>query len=740
MATAIDVPPLTTLHEEQRALRAQLARLRRRLRLQLALEFVCDTATLLAAAAALLVFFDWCFRIGVTTRLILLVSTLVGILAYLGIRVIRVRRAARLDELSLAMVLDRYLPGTGQQIADVLQLPDLLSEPSSASPPMVRLAVKRACEALAHSDWRSLWNRGRTATHFALLLGALLVPAMFALCTPQVARLSFARWLLGSAERWPQSTYLTVSGLKDNGHLVAPRDERFVLEVRSGLSSLEPRSGKWVLWGRGEPLILRRKPLWTVNPSEVRVSERTSEGKTIRAVMSKTGPALFSLELPPSSTSSSVSLAGGDDWLGPLTIERVDRPSLASVQLRVKEPGSPGNAFRNVDDPRQHLLFLPDTEIQFTLVGSESLADALLKVQPGEAPSLKRVDGHTFATQWTLREATTLEIVLTSEQTGLASKPVFLSIGLMKDREPRVTLRAVGVGTHVTAIATIPLTVAATDDRGLASLRLQADRTTVSDDKSEPKTERKTVSLSLPDDQSRPLLDHLVRHDVLLQSEPPQVGTVLRFQGEAQDRCARGAQTGRSSVLQFHVVSPDEMFYEILVRQRAERAKFLAALETVEKQTPVLDSKPGSEDYLRALRVHHAASRQLDQIASRITDTLQEMKLNQVGSPKSHRLLQEGIIDPIRTLNTGQAKELRNMLQSLASMGAPSQANREAAGRLQHEVVTKMHNILDQMSQWESFVDVVNHVAEVIKMQQKVLQATEKARETRTREVFDEKP
>jgi hypothetical protein len=44
------------------------------------------------------------------------------------------------------------------------------------------------------------------------------------------------------------------------------------------------------------------------------------------------------------------------------------------------------------------------------------------------------------------------------------------------------------------------------------------------------------------------------------------------------------------------------------------------------------------------------------------------------------------------------------------------------------------------MSQWESFVDVVNQVAEVIKMQQKVLKETEQARESRTREVFDDKP
>ena len=56
------------------------------------------------------------------------------------------------------------------------------------------------------------------------------------------------------------------------------------------------------------------------------------------------------------------------------------------------------------------------------------------------------------------------------------------------------------------------------------------------------------------------------------------------------------------------------------------------------------------------------------------------------------------------------------------------------------EVVTTMRAILDQMSQWESFVDVVNQVAEVIRMEQGVLKATEKARESRTQEIFDDKP
>ena len=51
-----------------------------------------------------------------------------GCLAFLGIRAFRRYQASRLDELTLAMTLDRHRPGTGQQIADVLQLPELLDE------------------------------------------------------------------------------------------------------------------------------------------------------------------------------------------------------------------------------------------------------------------------------------------------------------------------------------------------------------------------------------------------------------------------------------------------------------------------------------------------------------------------------------------------------------------------------------------------------------------------------------
>ena len=738
-STAPAPPP-----DDRRALRDELARLRGRLSLQLELEMAVDAVALIVAGGAVLVLLDWWLRLGLSTRISLLIVVAASLAALVIVRAIRSARIAQLDDLALAMVLDKHRPGTGQQIADVLQLPGLLdNEEATASPAMVRLAVGRATAALAESDWRTLWNAKRTLLRLAALVLGLLIPVGFARLAPRTARLSFDRWLLGSAERWPQANYLSVTGLGPNGRLLVPRDERFLLEVRSDLPIVEPKNGKWVVGGRGsEKLVLGQEPKKPEPPATVTLRERTADGKVRDSVLTSTGPGKFRHEFPPTSASSTFELVGGDDWLGPIPVDRVDRPSLAGIKLKVKEPGTLDKGFRDVEDPRQHLLFFPDTELDLTLTGSEPLAETRLDVHPGTPPGLDRVDPKTFAAKWTLKDAATLEVTLKSSKTGLESKPAFFSIGLLKDREPRVTLRAVGVGSRVTPVATIPLTIASTDDVGLAALRLKLDRTSSAgtDDKPEVKTRSEVVALPLPLSASRPVLDHQARHDVVLQVDQPSVGSILRMVGEADDKNVRGTQTGRSGAIQFQVVAPDELFYEILIRQRAERARFIAVLETVDKQSPILASQASQDDLGRVLRVEQASARQLDQIASRIADTLQEMRLNQVGTPKSHRLLQESIIDPIRALTAGPMNQLRGALQSVSSTATASNESREGVRKLQGEVVARMKAILEQMSQWESFVDVVNQVAEVIKMQQKVLKATETARETRTKEVFDDKP
>ena len=128
------------------------------------------------------------------------------------------------------------------------------------------------------------------------------------------------------------------------------------------------------------------------------------------------------------------------------------------------------------------------------------------------------------------------------------------------------------------------------------------------------------------------------------------------------------------------VVAPEELFYEILLRQRAERAKFIAILETMEKQTPVLEGKPSSEDLLKVMRLEHGGrAARPDRRTSGRYPPGNEAKPGWFA--KSHRLLQDGVIDRCG-FHRWPDNQLRGVLQSLTGAGSSPVANLESARRL----------------------------------------------------------
>src|SRR4051812_2637865 len=99
---ATDITGPGSLREEQALLRSRLARLRRRLRLQMAMESALDVAAALVVTATILMVLDWWFRLGLSARLVLLATVLVGGVPLLVARAVRRWRATRLDDISLA--------------------------------------------------------------------------------------------------------------------------------------------------------------------------------------------------------------------------------------------------------------------------------------------------------------------------------------------------------------------------------------------------------------------------------------------------------------------------------------------------------------------------------------------------------------------------------------------------------------------------------------------------------------
>ena len=136
-------------------------------------------------------------------------------------------------------------------------------------------------------------------------------------------------------------------------------------------------------------------------------------------------------------------------------------------------------------------------------------------------------------------------------------------------------------------------------------------------------------------------------------------------------------------------------------------------------------------------RVHQVVVRQIWQIAGQLDGTLQEMIYNDLGSEQAHDLLANSIIVPMRKLHDETFTDVAEKMQTLLVHREIRDTDRQALADAQQTAVTEMQRILAQMSQWESFVDVINQLRQIIKTQNEVLESTEKTEKDRIKGLFD---
>jgi hypothetical protein len=704
-------------------------------RARLLLNGLAWTAGALFLFAALSLGADWLLRFSLPVRISLAAVATVAIVAVAWRRLAR-PLGLRLDDLDLAAILDRRLPGVAQRVAAVLQLPGLLEGRVLASPSMVRAAVLEQAGELDRTDLNQAFDQRAVRRAAALLLVTLAVAGSFVYLQPQIASLWARRWLAGSNERWPQRTYLSLVGLGDDGKLRVARGESLLVEVDT-FPGFAGKPGRWELGGRGETLAIPTvsAPIGSL-PDKVAIGYQAPGGPVRQGSFSQFADGRFRYEVPQVVEPLKLSITGGDDWFGPIDVEPIDRPGVEGLSITARRPGASEGETVTHDGGDSQLLFLSDTELELKFTASAPLVAAELLAKPGEAPKLNRVDERRYAASWKMAEAQTLEIRLVGEQGGLASKPYFVTIGLLTDRAPRVAVRSSGVGRRVTPQARIPLSVHASDDLGLTNLDIDLEQTVPKEGK--PEVTTRAISVELPPTDTTPLTDFDVQRQVELAEYGLIAGTLVKLRGTAADNCAQGTQAGSSRWLSFQVVTPEELFYEILMRQRAERAKFAAALEIARSQTEVLASPLDEEQAFSVGRKHQLVARQAWQVANRLDATLQEMTLNELGSQQARDLLRTKVIDVIRELHTDTMTHLRNTLEAVARDPGGAAEQLVEARELHQEVVDEMQRILEQMSQWENFIDVLNQLKEIVKLQNSVLETTEEEKTNRTKAIFED--
>jgi hypothetical protein len=407
------------------------------------------------------------------------------------------------------------------------------------------------------------------------------------------------------------------------------------------------------------------------------------------------------------------------------------------------------------------MAFLPKTKLELTLTSNVPVAEVKLKSSqqmPGPA-QLRRLSDRTFAIGWTHEAPVQLNFELVGTVGDLTSVPTPVSIGLKVDQAPRVTLQYSGVRTRITPMAHVPLNVQTRDDYGVIKVDLATrieppaspesiGSATQPSATSKPATAPAVAARdgvipllapsTQPSSQAVPSLagqlESQFKHEFDVSAEKLSPGALLSFAARATDACYTGAQTGTSRTVTFRVVTPEELFREILLRQQAERSRFRKGIAESEKLRADLASLSSPDAASALARQHRLTQREVGRIANALTECLTEMRLNVLGGPEAWDLMENGIIKPLRTLNDGLMSEQRDTLDGLSRTVDPKRL--AEAGTRQEQIVTAMNQILKQMSQWDSFVDVINQLNEIIKLQDNVKNNTEKLKEKQAEDVF----
>ncbi|MCC7191228.1 MAG: hypothetical protein IT444_00475 [Phycisphaeraceae bacterium] len=714
------------LTDLQRGLARRLARFRRAVKLHLAISGLARVFGVVLVLALLSFVIDYEFHLNnVVTRIIFLTVALV-IAGYAVWRwLIRPLRDP-LDMITLAVAIEAAQRESArnsqttetrvpisQRVATVLQLPDLLEGGSPPSSAMVLAAVQRSHESLADIDFLQPLDRNRQRLHLAIILGLLLLPVCWAVIWPATAGLWARRWFAGSRQPWPQKTHLVIVGLED-GRIVVPRGEPYVLRVLNGQQSTSPDS------------------VW------IRV--RGGDTPLVASTMTRFADGDFRHDFAPVQQEVEVQLGGGDDAPDSFMLFPVDRPRITHIELISKHPTNREPQTHTFSAGESDLAFLPRTKLTLTVTSNVPLSDARLKHATTQPAGLERVDPTHYRAEWIHEQPVALQIELISAQAGLSSLPVPIMIGLKADAVPKLTLTYNGVKSRVTPIAKIPLTVLARDDFGLADVQLVSRLTPpdATDVNAGTQTIEKIYGPVKPATQLE------VQDQRVLELTPlkPAVGSLLTLLATASDERYIGAQTGQSRLVSFRIVSPEELFRDILIRQQGDRSRFRKALEEADKVREQLEALLSNDALDAIARQHRAVQRDAARVAVSMAETMTEMRLNGLGGPEAFDLMEKKILEPLRQLDAGLMTQQREALDAMLGNRDANKISQGLTSAItrQERIVVQMRDILKQMADWDSFVDVLNQLNEVIKLQNQVKQSTDAIRQKEVEGLFKDHP
>lgn len=714
----------------QNAISGKLENVGSALRRHTLLEATARIFVALLGLGCLSLLFDWWLELSLVARgLYLLVG--LGVVGYLIYQYVYLPLRVSLSPIEIANLIDQSKKVAPQQaiaprVASVLQLPTHLVE-SEQSEPMIKQAVEENYQRLSQFPFQDSIDPRHTKHCLLALLAAILIPVCFVVVLPEAARLWGQRWLLGSNEPWPRNTRLTVVGLQD-GQWIIPRGETATLQVRAEDEEQTTES------------------VWLHLQSE------DGESETITMNRFQTGD--FRYELPPLQLPLRAYGWGGDAETEPFEIVPIDRPRITDLKIEATHPRLSKPVVSHFSASEGNVRLLPQSEVTLELTTNVKVRQIDVD---SEDVSLqwKSTDGTHFQTKWTHEKPVSFKLTLHSAEHEIHSHPRPVSIGVQPDRSPRLSFRYSGVRQRITPQATIPFSIIARDDYGVrlvgmtsmlplsgtepkekpeAAATTDGEEANETDKKDSTKTKKqRDYPVYGPVDPAvETVIDDEQRVSIAEMKLNP--GAVITFQSHAEDNCYTGIQKTSSRQLVFRIVKPEELFREILLRQQQLRSRLRKARDQAEQLRDNLKQATSLEQAAEWMRQHQLVRREVGQVSHALNASVEEMKLNRLGGEETYQLIEQSVLKPLQKLHE---REMEQQRQSLETLRSESPDPLELMTSRQDQILESLDNILNSMAQWDSFIDVVNQLNAVIKLEQLVKEKTEELKKKQVNSIFD---
>ncbi|MBM3889094.1 MAG: hypothetical protein FJ388_08200 [Verrucomicrobia bacterium] len=696
-----------------------LCSLRRLVRLHLALGGLARVGAVGVAAALGTWALDWWLRLEFAQRGMLgtLALAIIGVAAW---RYLLHPLGRRLGASDLALALERAFPQFGDRLVTAVEQCGMRNAEcgmaETTSPALLERVTAEATEVAGTVRPTQALDLRHLANQLGLGLATLLVVALALAVFPNETAIWWQRSVLLRDVEWPRATQLALVGFPNGSTRVV----------------------------RGAPLDITVAASGRKIPDALRLELDYEQAGRFREIVTASVPGRFTKHFDAVVEGFSFRARGGDGETPLVRVEVVDPPMLREVKIRLTYPAYTRQPPRELGPGDGAIEAVIGTLIELKATSTKPLRSSKLQTPSSrETPSPKDQtrdftsgvpvnieNGTNITARLTVTESGPVQLAIEDVEGLRNNRALAFALYAQPDRPPTARLTVSDIGDKITPQATLPITVEARDDFGVATLSL-AWSTNNNQWTSQPMA---GVTLGGAE----------VRSESRWPVEPLRLreGALLNLRVEATD-AATPPGRGQSQSLALRVVSAQELLQDLVRRQKEYRAEFERLSR---KHREVLDSLRATADNpkskaesarpakqiqnLKSLAAWLADEREVGNGCQTLAELFhriaEEMQNNRVSTPAELDRLETRIAGPLAEV--GQ-QVLNTLVPQLGAITPSQSASLTAAFDGAQAAYDRMRTILAEMVRSETLADAIATLREILRDQNQLNEATKKALE-----------